>query len=135
MQGTGEIPHILVVDDEAAVLRLFQIMLGHFGFRASGFQVPEEAITVLAADPDAYDLIICDYRMPGMDGYAFARTLRQFDQEIPIVLSTGYARGQLDQGLTGELGIVGCVNKPIQKADLYAAVLDGLACRIGDEAE
>ncbi len=65
---------ILVVDDEAKMRRVLEIMLQKMGHRVFGAGNGNEALTVFAAH--AIDLVIADVRMPEMDGIELLANLR-----------------------------------------------------------
>ena len=79
---------ILCVDDEPAVLHPLEIMLKRQGFHVVTAQDGNSAIEVFRQIK--FDAVILDYSMPGMSGGEVARILRQENQNIPIILHTGY---------------------------------------------
>ena len=79
-------PTILIIDDEAAVRLMVREMLRDDGYRVLTACDGQEALTYLRAVH--IDGILCDLRMPGMDGVAFARMIRTDPQyaHIPLLL-------------------------------------------------
>lgn len=84
--------HALLVDDEmpilnslTAVLPWDELDIGIAGLARNGREALEKA---RALKPD---LILCDIRMPVMDGIAFLAELRTFDEEAEVIMLTGYA--------------------------------------------
>ena len=71
----GEVPRILVVEDEPTVASLIADVLREAGMRVDVLLDSREAVH--QAERERYDLAICDLRMPGMDGQRFYRTLVQ----------------------------------------------------------
>jgi CheY-like chemotaxis protein len=73
-----------------------------------------------------YDLVLMDIQMPVLDGYAATKAIRQWEQEqhrdpIPIVALTAFAlSGDAEKSLAA--GYTAHLSKPIQKADLLAAI-------------
>ncbi len=83
-------PALLIVDDDQAE-RALTARLARDAF--SGARIETAASADAARDAcalDAFDCVILDYNMPGMDGLSFARALRQSHPWLPIVMSTGY---------------------------------------------
>jgi len=80
---------ILVVDDEQNIVDLIVEVLKDSGYLADGVTCAELALRLL--HQDRYDLIICDVKMPGMDGPACEKKVRAMDPELAerIILVTG----------------------------------------------
>src|SRR2546428_420677 len=78
---------ILVVDDEAAVLSIIAAMLTRSGYAATAASGAEEALKRLRED-QAYDLVLSDIMMPGIDGIALLERICAEHPGIPVVLIT-----------------------------------------------
>jgi DNA-binding response OmpR family regulator len=115
---------VLLVDDDADVRRTVGDML-----RRSGYEVltAENGGSALAAlQPGGVDLVIADRRMPGMDGMALARRIRERSPGLPVVILTGY--GDLESYLCAMgLGVLRYVGKPIGLRELQRTVREALA--------
>lgn len=70
-----EVPRILVVEDEPTVARLIADVLEEEGMRVDVLLDGREALDRAASE--SYDLVICDMKMPGLDGQHFLRTLQR----------------------------------------------------------
>jgi len=77
---------ILVVEDEKDLNRTMCSFLSRCGYEAVGALNANEAYDEMYGQ--IFDLIISDIMMPGIDGYEFARTVRDLNQEIPILFVT-----------------------------------------------
>ena len=77
---------ILVVDDNQKIRRLIDIYLRREGFSTLLAETGEQALHLLGEQ--AVDLMIVDIMMPGMDGYALVRQLRENRMEIPVLMAT-----------------------------------------------
>jgi len=112
---------VLLVDDEPSNLTvLSQLLEPHF--RVLAANSGERALRLAAAAP-APDLILLDIMMPGMDGYAVLRSLRDgtATRDIPIIfISAMDAPGDEEFGLG--LGAVDYISKPIQPSVVLARV-------------
>lgn len=75
--------HILVVDDDAALNKTVCTYLNDCGFETKG--VPDAQSAFEEMYNSLYDLIVSDIMMPQMDGFEFARTVRQVNKHIPIL--------------------------------------------------
>lgn len=76
--------HILIVDDEEAVAYVFERYLAIKGYRVSVAASGEQALEAYRADPP--DLVVTDYKMPGMNGDELLRRLRALDPALPAVM-------------------------------------------------
>lgn len=78
--------NILLVDDEANILKLMEIWLKRAGFGVVTAMNGEEALTKLKKED--IDLIVADVMMPVMDGFTLVETLRAEGKTIPVILAT-----------------------------------------------
>jgi two-component system cell cycle sensor histidine kinase/response regulator CckA len=94
-RGGGE--HILLVEDEPAVLDLTRTLLEELGYRVTGVRFPREAIGILEApDPDV-ELLLTDMVMPGMNGRDLAAAARRRLPGCRVVFMSGYASDVVPQ--------------------------------------
>jgi two-component system cell cycle sensor histidine kinase/response regulator CckA len=89
---------LLLVDDEAPVRRLAERALRREGFAVLCAASAEEALEKLAADTELAG-VISDVQMPGMDGTALVRRLREDRPGLPACLMSGYADVAVRDGL------------------------------------
>jgi DNA-binding NtrC family response regulator len=78
---------VLVVDDDPDVLAVYTEILAETGYAVDSASDGFRAIEFLSAK--SYDVIVSDIAMPGMDGIQFLRAVRDFDLDVPVILSTG----------------------------------------------
>ena len=78
------VKHILVVDDEEAVRYVFERYLRMAGYRVSTAAGGDEAMASHQAD--RADLVITDFKMPGMNGEELLRRLRGLDPSLPAMM-------------------------------------------------
>lgn len=76
--------HILVVDDDKNTLMYFEAVLKNNGYTVTVARNGEEALGVM--DRAHIDLVVLDIMMPKMDGYEFTKTLREGDNNLPILM-------------------------------------------------
>lgn len=84
--GTG--PRILCVDDNREGLLVRAMFLEAFGFQVDVVTSGAEALRQV--EKHVPDLVVLDYRMPGMDGGELAHRLKQSRPELPLLMLTGY---------------------------------------------
>ena len=77
---------ILIVEDDNKLRQLFCTVLNRNGYRTLAAEDGEEALTLL--DKEHVDLIISDIMMPNMDGYELTKTLREANENLPILMVT-----------------------------------------------
>ena len=82
---------LLFVDDEAALVHLWQAALEHLGYSVVVCTSSLEALDVFRAAPQNFDLVVTDYTMPTMTGEVLAHELRRIRPDIPIILYTGFS--------------------------------------------
>lgn len=102
---------ILVVEDEAMLLRFVEKSLTRLGYQVTAFQNSEEAIDAFRARPQSFDLIISDLNMPHMDGEELAREALRVRQDVPIILVTGFSE-KMDAAAVTHLGVRRMLSKP-----------------------
>jgi two-component system, response regulator YesN len=122
---------VLIVEDEPAALRYVRAIVDEHcpGFRTvATAEHGQEAIEVL--EDVSVDLIITDARMPVMDGIELIRTVRERDQEMPILVLSGYDDYEYVRGALTS-GAVDYVLKPVG-AQRLQRVLTELAERLLD---
>ncbi len=80
--------HILLVDDNIHGVVARRSVLEEFGYHDTAASGGTEALELV--NQHEYDLIVTDYRMPGMDGVALIGALRARDFKNPIILLSGF---------------------------------------------
>lgn len=84
---------VLYIDDDASFGFLFKRTLERIGHRVTVFDAPQAALDALSAKPEAWDLVITDYRMPGLSGLEVAKTLRERHPGLPCAVISHYLGG------------------------------------------
>ena len=107
---------VLVVEDDQELNRTVCAYLNQNGYQALGSLNANEAYDAMYGGT-LFDLIISDIMMPGVDGFAFAKTVRELNQEIPILFMT--ARDDFASKQRGfQAGIDDYMVKPIDLDEL-----------------
>jgi polar amino acid transport system substrate-binding protein len=118
---------VLVVDDNASAREILSSMLAGFGLRVNQAGTGETALALLeqAEDNDPYDLVIMDWKMPGMDGIETTRAIQADDHlaNVPtVIMATAYGREEAAQEATG-VDIGAFLSKPVTHSTLLNAIL------------
>ena len=99
---------ILIVDDDAALLKVMDNYLSRLGYRVDAFGSAAEAWELVRSDPLRYARALVDLQMPGMGGEELARRILGSNASIRLVVVSGYpaglgAMGGLDRNRVGFL--------------------------------
>ena len=84
---------IAIIDDEADLVNLFSEALRLNGFNLCGFTDPLDALVQFERDPVKYGLVICDFKMPIMDGNTLCTELIKHNSEMKIYVSRHIENG------------------------------------------
>lgn len=110
---------ILVVEDDKDLNRTVCSFLNQSGYEAVGCLDGNEAYNVMYSD--TFDLIVSDIMMPGIDGFEFAKTVRDLNEDIPILFMT--ARDDFASKQRGyRIGIDDYMVKPIDLDELFLRI-------------
>jgi CheY-like chemotaxis protein len=125
-RGEGE--RVLVVEDEAALRKLFVKMLESLGYRVTTAANGGEALLAVEEEGVRPDLLITDVVMPGMSGSVLAERLRQTQPDLKVLYMSGYTdnaivhHGVLDAGTP-------FLQKPFNIVDLGAKIRELLSAK------
>ncbi|MBE7066753.1 MAG: response regulator transcription factor [Ruminococcaceae bacterium] len=110
---------ILVVEDDKELNRTVCSFLNHSGYEATGCLDATKAYDALYEN--VYDLIVSDIMMPGIDGFEFAKNVRELNTDIPILFMT--ARDDIASKQRGfRIGIDDYMVKPIDLDELFLRI-------------
>jgi CheY-like chemotaxis protein/anti-sigma regulatory factor (Ser/Thr protein kinase) len=109
LSGRGH--HVMYVDDDQALVFLIVRVLKRRGFTVTAFTDPQEALAAFQAAPNAYDLVVTDYNMPGYSGIDLLRQLKLIRADLPVALASGYVTPELEQSAIRE-GANALIYKP-----------------------
>ena len=126
----------LVVDDDEVACEHAKLVANAIGIDAELCSSGAEALERLREQRDAgtpIDLVLTDYKMPAMDGIAFTRHLREFDDgKTMVVLLTGYSWDDM-QGEAEAAGVDGLLSKPLF-TDSLTRCIQGILTHRSDAA-
>ncbi|MBV8496914.1 MAG: response regulator [Gammaproteobacteria bacterium] len=111
-------PHVLVLDDDAAVRQLVADYLGQNDFRVSSLAAGAQLQRMLRAE--VVDLLLLDLRLPGEDGMQLLRQLRA-ESQLPVIILTGRSE-EADRVMGLELGADDYLTKPFSPRELLARI-------------
>lgn len=111
-------PHILLVDDEASILKGLKLSLEREGFTVLTADNGRKAIEM--AEAESPDLIVLDLMLPEIDGLEVCRTIRR-TSTVPIIMLTARSE-DIDKILGLELGADDYLTKPFNSRELIARI-------------
>jgi len=120
---------ILFVDDEPAVVRMGEKLLGRLGYTVQGETSSVQALRLFRAEPSGFDLVVTDQTMPEMTGETLSREIRRIRADVPIIVCTGFSRTFTPEKAR-EAGIDGYVMKASLASDL-GGVVHGVLSKAG----
>ncbi|TWA71479.1 PAS domain S-box-containing protein [Azospirillum brasilense] len=134
---------VLVVDDNLTAREVLGELVTSFGWKtslcASGAEAIAELERATAAD-QPYDIVLMDWKMPGMDGLETSRRIRDdgLVKAPVIIVVSAFGRERMGAGAGGEgleeLGLGGALVKPVTASSLLDAVIDAYGRGTGGDA-
>ena len=126
MTEAGARSRILVVDDQATHLRALCDILGQHGFETIGFPTGEAALTHIRAG--AFDVLLTDLMMPGIDGLALVEAARALDPNVACIVMTG--EGSIATAVRAmKAGALDYIVKPFKAATLLPILARAIEAR------
>ncbi|HRP18601.1 MAG TPA: response regulator, partial [Ginsengibacter sp.] len=85
-------PSILIIDDEAAIRKTLSEILGYEGYTVEEASDGEEGLRKFSKKK--VDVVLCDAKMPKVDGIEFLERARKINPEVPVIVISGH--GNID---------------------------------------
>lgn len=108
-------PKILIIDDEPDILRTLGNILTTGGFQVRKALNGVEAIEIFKAE--SFDLVITDIRMPWMDGLEVMKQIKQLDEDMGVIILTGFASIENAVKALRNNGAYDYLTKPLENID------------------
>ena len=110
---------LLLVDDDASLLKLLTIRLKAEGFSILSAASADEALQVLRNNP--VDLVLTDLRMEGASGLDLFTTIRHFYPGLPVIIMS--AQGTIPEAVSAtQMGVFEFLTKPVDKNTLLKTI-------------
>ncbi|WP_421134104.1 sigma 54-interacting transcriptional regulator [Alteromonas sp. A079] len=120
----NEKPQLLLVDDDASLLRLLTIRLEGEGFTVTAAEDGQSALRKL--QNNNFDVVLSDLRMPGLDGLALFEQIMGIRKDIPVILMT--AHGTISDAVAAtQRGVFGFLPKPVDHDELRTLLQKALS--------
>jgi CheY-like chemotaxis protein len=110
---------VMIVDDEPDIVGALGVALESYGYNPGGFTDPLKALQEFKASSQDYGLVVSDIKMPYMDGFEFARNIKEIRSDMALVLMTAFEMDYsefsslLPTGVTADL-----LRKPFSNSQL-----------------
>jgi DNA-binding NtrC family response regulator len=114
-EGRAVVATVLVADDDRTCRDSIQRVLEREGYRVEAASDVDSALAAIHARP--FDLIVCDYRMPGKNGIDLLSELKRRHSDVPVLMISAYADAATEERAL-ELGALELMRKPIRRKDL-----------------
>jgi len=127
---------VLVVDDSATSRGILKSILESFSFEVTLAPSGEEALEEIewADQNEPFELVLMDWKMPGMDGLETSRRIKTHKvlNKIPaIVIVTAYGREEIIRQ-ADEIGLEGFLHKPVSASMLFDTIMQALGNEVED---
>ena len=110
---------ILVIDDEFDIVNPIKHSLQRQGFNAYGFTDPLLALEHFKNNSNSIDLILCDIRMPQMNGYELVRKIKTLQPKVRVILMSAFEINDLEfSKVFPSIKIDGFISKPVSLKSL-----------------
>jgi DNA-binding response OmpR family regulator len=135
LMGTWAAPdaRVIVVEDDAEMRLWVEEILADEGYRVR--TAPDALSSLMFQLREPADVVITDWKMPGMDGLGLLEALHRCSPGLPVIIVTAYPEDELVRRVQDE-GAFSCITKPFRRAQLLAHVQGALHCsRLGRTAQ
>lgn len=117
---------LLLVDDDREFLATQRELLAGAGFEVQTADDPHQALQLVRSGPRAFDLVVSDLNMPGLDGLELTRRLLALRPDLPVLICTGYS-GDLDSRQVLAAGALGLLDKTLSGRQMTETIARTLA--------
>jgi len=119
--------YALIVDDNPSTLMVIKRYMESFGFRTDLAESGEKAIRLCqgAAQGKAYDLVVLDVRLPGMDGIEVARHIKKtYTSDAPPIVMISALGNEFEIKRAKQIGVDSFLLKPIKQSLLFDSIME-----------
>lgn len=118
---SGNLEHVLLVDDEAPLAEVEKMLLEKSGYTVTAFASSPDALQFFRQDPYRFNIIITDLTMPDLTGIQLIREIRLIRPDMPVILCTGFSESLTEEQIR-HLGINELLMKPVDKNSLSLSI-------------
>lgn len=114
--------HVMIVDDEKALLNILERKLTQAGFKVSSFDDPLRALKEFRSNPMTFDILVTDFSMPNLSGIELASEIHSSRPGLPTIVCTGFSDEHLSERIGLDQDIVK-LTKPFDISELQELIL------------
>src|SRR5690554_1309201 len=114
---------ILVIDDDRDMCLLLNRFLSKHGFSVSEANTSKRALEII--EKEDFDLVLCDFRLDGMDGKTMLIKIKERFPSIPVIIITGYSDIKIAVEVM-KLGAYDYVTKPLFPDEIILTIRKAL---------
>jgi two-component system, OmpR family, phosphate regulon sensor histidine kinase PhoR len=115
-------PRVLVIDDDPHMRNICARVLSKAGWSVDCAPDGEDGLRQLEESPEAFEVILLDQLMPGLDGMDVLARIQAMDPGVPVILMTGSATEEYRSEVVKK-GAFDCLPKPFTPEQLRAATI------------
>ena len=115
------IKDVVIIDDNARILEVMEDILDEQGHRTHPFQSPQKAIEFIKKNHEHIHLVITDQEMPLLSGVQIIEAVREFNYELPIIITSGNEVQMTDLSIEGQINTY-FLHKPYRKKALENSI-------------
>jgi len=112
---------VMFIDDEEALLELFEFYLESNDMKVSSFGEGESALEEMRANPANWDILVSDVSLPGMDGLEILGYVRDINPLLPVILYSGFKKPKFKERAEA-LGVSRILVKPVVPSDMLKEI-------------
>jgi len=112
---------IMLVDDDEGQNELLAKVLTQHGYKVTSVKSGDTALALFEKYSDEFDVLITDYRMPGMTGEMLAKRVKAHKPDLPVIVCTAYYN-RFDEANAKAAGVASVLRKPVVMWDLNRAL-------------
>jgi PAS domain S-box-containing protein len=123
--------HILFIDDEPTLVNMGRQVLESLGYQVTTRTDGTEALNLIKAQPDRFDLVFTDMTMPKITGDILAQQILAIRPELPVIVCSGFSY-KMDECKAAAMGIRAYVRKPVLREQMARIIREVLENKTPD---
>ena len=117
---------IAIVDDDDAMLSSLKRILSFYGFKVHDFSSGEKLLDVFTANTNAFETILTDLNMPGIDGLELTERIKGLDKDASVILLSGFPSSD-NKEAAQKSGALDFLEKPCSNDQIVRTLDKGIA--------
>ena len=114
---------VLIIDDNATANEILSSLLSSLGFEVLAVNSGQQGVDLIAANNQQFDLVIVDWKMPGLNGINTAQAIKNL-VSTPIIMLTAANVNEIADKQQIDSLLSAVLSKPVSASSLYDAIMD-----------